>query len=47
MECHVKLGNADRVRYYHKELTRKFPKSEHLPAANKLLKGLEKKKPTP
>jgi len=37
MECHLKLGNAERARYYRDELARKFPKSDCVPKADKLL----------
>jgi TolA-binding protein len=45
MECHAKLGNRERVRFYHAQLAEQFPKSELLPQANKLLDTLEPPKP--
>ena len=47
MECHAKLGNPARVRFYHADLTKKFPDSEFLPAAQKLVDALPKDKPAP
>jgi TolA-binding protein len=44
-ECHAKLGNADRARFYADDLAKKFPNSELLPQARKLVESLRAKKP--
>jgi TolA-binding protein len=45
MECHAKLGNPERVRYYYKELSEKFPKADSLSDARKLVDALDAPKP--